>query len=209
MMVSAAAARGETSTVARHIARVAARLFATQGYDATSVRMIVEAAGVTKPTLYYYFGSKEGLAQALLTVPMLGLGATLSSIVEAPGDPVEALVRVFDAKFAFCREDPERARFVFSLLFGPRNVGLAGELAQIKEELPCVLDQIVRRLAEAGVIDPDRVEACATACRGLTVITAMDYLYEGRAIEPDRAQRLVEDLLRGFRATARSEGPAT
>ena len=25
------------------------------------------AAGVTKPTLYYHFGSKEGLAQALLT----------------------------------------------------------------------------------------------------------------------------------------------
>ncbi|MDR3636161.1 MAG: TetR/AcrR family transcriptional regulator [Isosphaeraceae bacterium] len=199
-MVSTSAARGETSTVARHIARVAARLFATRGYDATSVRTIVEAAGVTKPTLYYYFGSKEGLAQALLTVPMRGLGATLKAIVDTPGDPVDALVRVFEAKFDFCREDPDRARFVFSLLFGPQNSGLAGELAQVKEELPCVLDKMVRHLAEVGVIDPERVEACATACHGLTVITAIDYLYEGREIEPGQARRLVEDLLRGFRA---------
>ena len=56
--------------MARHIARTAARLFAERGYDATSVREIVEAAGVAKPTLYYYFRSKEGLAQALLTVPL-------------------------------------------------------------------------------------------------------------------------------------------
>jgi hypothetical protein len=32
------------------IARVAAWLFAMQGYEATSVRMIVQAAGVTKTT---------------------------------------------------------------------------------------------------------------------------------------------------------------
>jgi AcrR family transcriptional regulator len=202
-MVSAAT-KGETTSVARHIARVAARLFATHGYDATSVRTIVEAAGVTKPTLYYYFGSKEGLAQALLTVPMRGLGATLKAIVDVPGDPVEALARVFEAKFDFCREDPDRARFVFSLLFGTQTSSLAGELAQLKEEFPCVLDKVVHRLAEAGVIDPGRVETCATACRGLTVITAMDYLYEGREIESGRARRLVEDLLRGFRAEARS-----
>ena len=31
--------------MASHIARAAARLFAEQGYDATSVREIVEAAG--------------------------------------------------------------------------------------------------------------------------------------------------------------------
>lgn len=208
-MVSTAV-KGETSTVARHIARIAARLFATQGYDATSVRTIVEAAGVTKPTLYYHFGSKEGLAQAVLTVPMRALGATLKEIVDEPGDPVEALVRVIEAKFDFCREDPDRGRFVFSLLFGPHSAGLAGELAQLTEELPCVLDATIRRLAESGVIAPDRAEAFGTFCHGLTVITAMDFLYKGRAIEPGQARRLVDDLLRGFRASeARAEqGPS-
>ncbi len=41
-------------------------LFAARGYDGVGVQEIVEAAGVTKPTLYHYFGSKQGLLQALL-----------------------------------------------------------------------------------------------------------------------------------------------
>src|SRR3712207_3122396 len=109
----------EQSEVARHIARVAARLFATQGYDATPVRAIVEAAGVTKPTLYYHFGSKEGLAQALLTVPMSGLDQGLRKILEEEADPIAMLERTFETHFAFCREDPDRSRFVFALFFGP------------------------------------------------------------------------------------------
>src|SRR3954451_5273381 len=110
------AARVETSAVARHIAPEAARLFARHGYDATSVRMIVEAAGVTKPTLYYYFGSKEGLAQALLTLPMTLLAEQMRSILASEGDPVAALERIVEAHFAFCRDDPDGARFFFALL---------------------------------------------------------------------------------------------
>ena len=44
----------------------AMELFAARGYDAVGVQEIAEAAGVTKPTLYYYFGNKEGLLRALL-----------------------------------------------------------------------------------------------------------------------------------------------
>ena len=87
-MSAATTTKAELSSVARHIARVAARLFAQNGYDATSVREIVEAAGVAKPTLYYYFRSKEGLAQALLTVPLSNLVATLRQAVGTVEDPV-------------------------------------------------------------------------------------------------------------------------
>jgi AcrR family transcriptional regulator len=36
-------------------------MFAAKGYAGTSVREIVERAAVSKPVLYYYFKSKEGL----------------------------------------------------------------------------------------------------------------------------------------------------
>ena len=128
--------RTEANPAARHIARVAARLFASQGFDATPVRSIVEAAGVTKPTLYYHFGSKEGLARALLTVPMTGLVNTLEMIVDAGGDPVGMLERTFEAHFVFCREEPDRARFFFALVFGPHGSGaLAEELFRFGEAM--------------------------------------------------------------------------
>lgn len=188
-----------TSEVAGHIARVAARLFATQGYDATAVRAICEAAGVTKPTLYYHFGSKEGLAQALLMMPMVRLNERFGAILAAGGDPVAMLVQTFEAHFDFCREDPDRSRFVFALFFGPGASGLADEMKRFKGGMTCLMDEVVRHAAAAGVIDPDRVEAFATACRGLIVIAIMDFLYKNGELGPGLADRLVGDLLHGFK----------
>jgi AcrR family transcriptional regulator len=44
----------------------AAELFAAKGYHQVSVREICDAAGVTKPVLYYYFKDKEDLLEALV-----------------------------------------------------------------------------------------------------------------------------------------------
>ncbi len=44
----------------------AAELFARDGYYKVSVREICEAAGVTKPVLYYYFQDKENLLLAMM-----------------------------------------------------------------------------------------------------------------------------------------------
>ena len=44
----------------------AAKLFANEGFYRVSVREICEAAGVTKPVLYYYFKDKESLLYELV-----------------------------------------------------------------------------------------------------------------------------------------------
>jgi AcrR family transcriptional regulator len=199
-----APAKTVAGDVARHIARVAAGLFATQGYDATSVRTIVEQAGVTKPTLYYHFGSKEGLAHALLTVPLAGLVSALRAILNDESDPVVALERTIETHFAFCREDPNRLRFLYALGFGPLGTGLQSEMSRIRDEMKEVMDAPVRRLAEAGVIDEDRVDACTTAYRGLIVISTLDFLCHGKPLPEGLAHRMVGDLLGGFARTTGS-----
>jgi AcrR family transcriptional regulator len=188
----------EDSSVARHIARVAARLFAENGYDATSVREIALAAGVAKPTLYYYFRSKEGLAQALLTVPLANLVAALRKAVSTLEDPVACLEQVMEAQYAFCREDPDRARFIYALLFGPLGAEVAGDLEPFKADLFGWTEAAVRRLAEAGIVARERIADCATACRGLIVVTTLDFLYEDKPLRRDLARRQLGDLLRGF-----------
>jgi AcrR family transcriptional regulator len=204
-------ALSQENEAARQIARVAARLFAAHGYEATSVRTIVEEAGVAKPTLYYHFGSKEGLAQALLTLPMTRLADSMRSILEQAGDPVAALEAIVEAHFAFCREDPDRARFFFALVFGPQGSGLMADVKETMQALPELLTAAINRLAETGLIAPERVAECKTACRGMIVIAMLDYLYRGRHpecgteagessgnLEPGLAGRLVGDLLHGF-----------
>lgn len=44
--------------------------FAARGYDGVQVREVAEEAGVSKPTLYYHFESKEGLFRQLCLVAL-------------------------------------------------------------------------------------------------------------------------------------------
>ncbi len=44
----------------------ALELFALQGYEATGIQEIVDKAGITKPTLYHYFGNKRGLLDSII-----------------------------------------------------------------------------------------------------------------------------------------------
>ena len=188
---------------ARQILRVAARLFAARGYDATSVREIVAAAGVTKPTLYYHFGSKEGLAQALLTVPMEKLIEELRAIVEGPADPQEQLVEQVETHFAFCREEPDRARFVYGLFFGPIAPELSEQVARYGARIAELLNESTRQLACQGIIPKDRARRCAAAVQGLITFYTADYLYQGANLDQGRARCLVDDVLFGFALGAR------
>ncbi|WP_169950103.1 TetR/AcrR family transcriptional regulator [Microbispora sp. H11081] len=55
----------QTDTRSR-IQEVAIRLFTEQGYEATSLREIAEALGVTKAALYYHFRTKEDIVASLI-----------------------------------------------------------------------------------------------------------------------------------------------
>lgn len=201
--------QGEMGAVARHLARVAARLFADRGFEATSVREIVDAAGVAKPTLYYHFQSKEGLASALLTVPLTNLVAKLGHIVTTVEDPVACLEQVIEARYVTFREDPDRGRFIYSLLFGPPGSDIVSELESFRDSLLSWTESAVRRLAEAGLVARDRSDACCTACRGLIIVSTLDFLYRERPLGGDLARRQVQDLLQGFGTREASPSPAT
>jgi AcrR family transcriptional regulator len=188
----------EAETVASHIAREAARLFAAHGYDATSVREIVQGAGVTKPTLYYYYQSKEGLAKALVVEPLSHLVEQLRQIVTTERDAVRCLERILEAHFAFCRENPDRSRFLYALLLGPPGSEPAQDMTRCKEDLGRWVEAGIRRLSQAGIIRKKRVDSCTTLFRGLIVISTLDFLYNDKPLGQNLARSLVKDLLEGF-----------
>lgn len=184
--------------VAPQIAQAARRLFATKGYDATSVREIVTAAGVTKPTLYYHFGSKAELAQTLLFTPLNHLLETLRDLTVEPGDPEELLARMVNAHLAFCRDSPDCLRFVHAIFFGPLGSSMAAEMTRVGDEIDRLLTTGIDRLVRAGRVSAPRAPALCAALRGLIVIHTADFLYRGGTLAPDLGRRIVADLLRGF-----------
>lgn len=58
------ASKGERT--AHRVMDVAEDLFATRGYDGTSLRQIADLAGIAQPGLYNHFASKEALYEAVL-----------------------------------------------------------------------------------------------------------------------------------------------
>ena len=56
--------------------------FAAKGYDGVQVKEVAEEAGVSKPTLYYHFGSKEGLFRQLCLVSLASMSVRIQAMVE-------------------------------------------------------------------------------------------------------------------------------
>jgi len=102
-----------------HLLNTALELFASRGYDAVGVQEIVEAAGVTKPTLYHYFGSKRGLLEALLETHG---GELLAILREAAGyrhDLPHSLRQVMGTCFQFAQRHPVFYRMLLALRLSP------------------------------------------------------------------------------------------
>lgn len=67
----------------------ATELFASKGYQATSVRDIAAAMNMTVSNIYHYFGSKEGLLRAILKHYSQILLDQLREVAASEGDPLE------------------------------------------------------------------------------------------------------------------------
>ena len=50
----------------RQIVSIAERIFGEHGFANTTMEMVADAAGITKPVIYDHFGSKEGLLTAVI-----------------------------------------------------------------------------------------------------------------------------------------------
>lgn len=117
------------------ILHTALELFYSRGYDAVGVQEIAGKAGVSKPTLYYYFKSKYGLLEQLIEE---GCTRFVDGLEQAAGLHGElrgtlcACARVF-ADFA--EQDPRFYHLLFSMFHFPH------ESAPYRAVRPIVLRQ--------------------------------------------------------------------
>lgn len=73
------------------ILRIAERLFAANGYPATSMEDVADAVGVTKPAIYHYFTSKEDLLLEIRQSIIDGALDLVDGVLEADGSPARKL----------------------------------------------------------------------------------------------------------------------
>lgn len=91
---------GSDATAHARILAAARREFGACGYAAASVSAIARAAGVTKPMIYYYFASKEGLFLAIIEAALRALEVTLREALDAGHDTKTRLTLLAQAYVA-------------------------------------------------------------------------------------------------------------
>ncbi|HEV2974927.1 MAG TPA: TetR/AcrR family transcriptional regulator [Solirubrobacteraceae bacterium] len=118
---------GEQAATAEHLTRrlpaperralieqAAARLFARDGYAATTVEQIVAAAGVSKPILYRHFESKRELYRSLLERRRDELAAApIERLLQADGSLQARLAAMLDTWFEHVEQHPDSSRLLF------------------------------------------------------------------------------------------------
>src|SRR5688500_9404660 len=88
----------------------AERAFAERGFHAASVDAIAEASGITKPMIYAYFGSKEGLYRACMQRARARLLAALRDGVDTTAAPDQQLWHGLLAVFTFVERERDSWR---------------------------------------------------------------------------------------------------
>lgn len=99
------------------ILNAALKHFAHRGYSGASVQAIVDAAKVTKPTLYYYFSDKAALYKALVDSAHEERFQLMREASEKGTTLREKLVEILTALFEFLNEHRELMRLTFATAF--------------------------------------------------------------------------------------------
>lgn len=115
---------------AANILKTALLLFASEGYENTGVQRIVTACGITKPTLYHYFGSKRGLLEAIFSQMLDPFLEELRENALYRGDVTMSLRSVTESYFIFALRNPEFYRFFLAGTFSPAESELNSVISQ-------------------------------------------------------------------------------
>ncbi|OJF76352.1 MAG: hypothetical protein BKP49_07735 [Treponema sp. CETP13] len=120
---------------------VALVLFSQRGYTGTSVQEIVNLAGVTKPTLYYFFKNKQGIYAALWDEYFVPFNESLQekcnyipSPKEYEKDVFGQLCDIAQLYYAFCKKNPVFYRLMLSLQFSPEDAEGISTIQQLYEK---------------------------------------------------------------------------
>jgi AcrR family transcriptional regulator len=173
-------------------------LFAEKGYAGTSVREIVSLAGVTKPVLYYYFQSKEGLFQAILDWAAEEQEAILQEALQSPGTALERIVHLYRRIYQGLMENQQLFKLINHLFFGSPQGAPRYDIERFHRRMMEVIKEIyLGGLSQEEVREIDPEEATLLMLGVTDYCFHVDYLHP-ESMDPERAERLLRLAFRGL-----------
>ncbi len=146
----------------------AKRLFASQGYEATSTMAIARLAGTSESQMMKHFGSKEGLLEAILDQGWKSMASAVAQIQNMPAGP-QKLVALLEIVLNTLNNDPDLKELY--LLEGRRirREGRHVVLSPGYIDFVHMVDDVLKRMAASGCLKPGIApDAVRSAIMGMT-----------------------------------------
>jgi TetR/AcrR family transcriptional regulator len=177
-----------TSATKQKLFGAALRLVGERGAAGVTVDEIAAEAGVAKGTVYYNFGSKDGLVDALLRHGVELLAGRLRGAEEVE-DTFQALEALVDGALDFFAEYPAFAQLLVSEMW--RTPGQwHGTLSLLRDDIVAIVKQVVQRRADAGALPPEvQVGTASAALFGTLLVVTLDW----QVFQPKRTRQEVRD----------------
>jgi AcrR family transcriptional regulator len=172
---------------------VATELFAANGYEATAIPAVLDAAGISRGALYHHFESKEALFEAVLQSVEAQATLRVTRAARGATDPLDGLRRGCAAYLAMCR-DPVVRRI--SLIDAPAVVGWERWREIDEQHSFGLIKAAIAAIATDGRVKPELVDVMAHVVLAalLEVALLVARADEGR-LAIRRGQEAVDELL--------------
>lgn len=179
------------------ILRCTLKLFYEKGYDAVGVQEIANAAGVTKPTLYYYFKSKYGLLEGLLFENCTKLNENLKQAGNYNGDLTITLERICRTYLQMAEKEKEFYYFMIALFYSAReNEAYHAIKPYMIEQFHIIRDVFIRAADKLGNMR-ERQEQFAVGFTGIMSHYILVY-YEGNSNKTLATEEAVHSIVHQF-----------
>jgi AcrR family transcriptional regulator len=188
-------------TVRDRLLTCATQVFTRKGYTATTVREIVEAAGVTKPVLYYYFRNKEGIYLELISEAFAKFDALVNASRGQRGSATERLLRLSDQVFSLFMENIEMARLMYSIYYGPPQGAPFFDFDTYHLKFQDAMRRLVKEGIRKGEFDRGNANDMVWAIIGaVNVAMEVRLCHPDMGIERKRLARILKLIFQGISA---------
>jgi AcrR family transcriptional regulator len=186
----------------------AAALFANKGYAGTSVREIVEAAWVTKPTLYYYFKNKEDLFVKLMDMAMETFSLILDEALARKGAMRERLVGLYMDFHRTAHENVDLLKLVNSLIYGPHGATPAYDIMKVSGHMEAVFNAILDAGIREGELEDEVREDVMLLLIGLlrSIQVLLVLKMPHRTVTPESIAKAIDLVFDGARSSLVKSG---
>jgi TetR/AcrR family transcriptional regulator len=169
----------------------AVKLFSEKGYANTSVREIVELAGVSKPILYYYFKSKEGIFHSIMDYALRQQEQMLAEVLKRSGTVMDRLIYLYRIMYQALMEDRNLFKLIHNLIFGPHQEENRRGLEQYHRRIVDAIKTIyLEGLANGEVKETSPDEVAFLVLGVLDFCIHLDYVHP-ELLDQNRPERLL------------------